>query len=155
MCRVITKKVIVGATLCNGVSDRVMPYLVSCRLYYQLPWNSYCGFGLISLSYLVSLMVIFWQEVESLHPCVRVTNGAAGISNYDNASYVVYLDKKSIFKASKLAEAIIGMFCLYFIFGVEYPRSLRKTCVFLSGHVMGFSEPQLPTVQSFFNKLSC
>lgn len=100
-------------------------------------------------------MIIFAQEVESLHPCVRVTNGAAGISNYDIASYVVYLDKKPIFKASRLSAAVMGMFCLYFIFGVEYPRSLRKTYVFLSGHVVGIPEPQLPTVQSFFNKLSC
>ena len=99
-------------------------------------------------------MHIFWQKVETLHPCVRVINGAAGISNYDTASYVVYLDKKSIFKTSKLAEAVMGMFCLYFIFGVEYPRNLRKTCVFLSGPVMGFSEPQPSTVQPFFNKLS-
>jgi hypothetical protein len=66
----------------------------------------------------------------SLHPCLKVTNAASGIFNYDACSYVVYLDRKPVFTASKLSTALAGLFCLYFVFGVEYPRCMRNTCVF-------------------------
>jgi hypothetical protein len=95
------------------------------------------------------------QEVKSLHPCVLVTNTEAGIFNYDSSVYTVYLDKKRVFTATKLSNAVVGLFALYFIFGVHYPRKLKKTCTFLAAHVLGFQKYQLPSVQNLFKKLSC
>lgn len=83
-----------------------------------------------------------------------VNTGPGGLYDYSTTEYRVYLDKQSVFKASNLANAIIGMFAIYFIFGVHYPKCLIKTYTFLSAHVMGFVERQLPTVQVLFNKLS-
>jgi hypothetical protein len=83
-----------------------------------------------------------------------VATGSGGLLDYTTTKYVVYLDKKRVFSATNLANAFIGMFALYFIFGVHYPKSLIKTCTFLSAHVMGFQENQIPTVQALFNKLS-
>lgn len=60
------------------------------------------------------------------------------------------IDNKSIFKASKLAEVVIGMFCLYFVL-VLSTFVVCKTLQFFSGHVMGFSEPQLPILFSHFS----
>jgi hypothetical protein len=51
---------------------------------------------------------------------VSVTTGSGGLFDYSTADYAVYLDKKQVFKASNLANATTGMFCLYFIFQVHY-----------------------------------
>lgn len=101
-----------------------------------------------------SKWVVFDKDVSSLHPCVHVTTGSGGLFDYATTQYRVYLDKQFVFKATNLANAIMGMFALYFICGVHYPKCLIKTYTFLSAHVMGFVERQLPTVQVLFNKLS-
>ncbi len=101
-----------------------------------------------------TFLCLFMQEVKSLHPCIRVTNADCGVFHFDSCIYTVYLDKKPIFTASKLSNAFIGLFALFFVFGVHYPRSLKKTCTFIAAHVVGLQENQLPTVQALFNKLS-
>lgn len=100
------------------------------------------------------MFLMFVQEVRSLHPCVRVTETECGIFHYDRCVYTVYLDRKPIFTASKLSNAFVGLFALFFVFGVHYPRCLKKTCTFLAAHVVGLQENQIPTVQTLFNKLS-
>jgi len=85
---------------------------------------------------------------------VAVACVEAGLFSSDDCSYTVYLDNKPIFAASNLSKAFIGVVALYYVFGVHYPRSLTKTCTFLSSHVAGFKEPQLTSVQTLYNKLA-
>jgi len=92
--------------------------------------------------------------VKSLHPCLKIVGGKQHIFDCSQCDYEVYLDKTLIYKASSLSRGIMGFYALFFIFGVQYPRSLRKTCTFLSAHVVGLPEPQVVAVQELYNKLS-
>ena len=108
----------------------------------------------MSYVYTICCCLIYLQEVKSLRPCVHAAHEDSGLLNYQETTYTVYLDEKPIFVASTLANAFIGATALCCVFGVHYPRSLKKTCTFLWSHVLGFKEAQVSSVQSLYNKLA-
>ena len=89
-----------------------------------------------------------------MHPYVKIVSGdGAGLFG-GSSTYEGYLDKQVVFTSSQLSTAVKCMFALYHIFGVHYPKKLMKTCTFVSTHIMGLFEPQLPSVQALYNCLS-
>jgi len=83
---------------------------------------------------------------------VKVITGEGGVFG-GHSLFEVYLDKQLVFSSNKLATALLGCFGLHYTFGVHYSKKLIKTCTFLSAHVMGFPELQLPAVQNLFNDI--
>jgi len=94
------------------------------------------------------------QDVTSLYSCVRVTTGEGGLFG-GQCAYEGYLDQQPVFTSSSLSNAVISTFALYHVFAVHYPKKLLKTCTFLSSHIMGLAEKQIPAVQALFNSTAC
>ncbi len=99
-------------------------------------------------------LLVFLQDVLTLHPCVHAVVEEDGhIFNAQSCVYSVYFDKQLVVKAKRFSEALLLAFCSYFIFDIQFPSFFRKTFVFLSAYVFGLSEKQDKTVQALANRI--
>lgn len=80
------------------------------------------------------------QDIASQPPYRNAPRIAAFMSGDEEFQYILIVEQRVICKTAAFSNALFIMFSLYYIFHLEYPKSVKNVMFFLQDYVLGYPD---------------